>query len=123
MLSTLSDTHREDIWAALSDAFIDNEVNYEFIARRVAGVARADLEHIFFTEVVPECAFNVFAVIPPVWAAFDRKGLAECIRDMQARNRRSVLARLKHRVAVAFYRVCFRSYWEQIEAELERKGA
>ena len=123
MESTLSDRRQEDVWEALSEAFNDNEVNYAFIAGELAGVPADQLKEIFYTEVAPQCAFNVFAVIPPVWTGFDRASLAECIRDMQARNRRSVLARLKHRVAVAFYRVCFRSYWEQIAAELERKGA
>ena len=77
MESTLSDTHREDIWEALSDAFIDNEVHYEFIARRVAGIPRDQRKQILYTEVAPQCGPNLLTVIPPIWSGFDRRDLAE----------------------------------------------
>ncbi|TJZ77314.1 hypothetical protein FAZ21_02925 [Chitiniphilus eburneus] len=41
------------IWAALSDIFIDNEVDFGWIARQVADVPLATLEHAFFEEVAP----------------------------------------------------------------------
>lgn len=33
-MKTLND--KEAVWMALSDLFIDNEINYEYIAKRVA---------------------------------------------------------------------------------------
>ena len=123
MERTLTEEREEEVWEALSDAFIDNEVHYEFIARRVLGIPLGELKGKFFLEVAPLCGPNLLATIPPMWEGYDRQALAESIREMLACNQHSALARLKHRVAVAFYRVCFRSYWEQIAAELERKGA
>ncbi len=118
MESALSDHRREDAWEALSEAFNDNAVDYRFIADEVDGIPPRQLQEILFNEVAPECAFNVLAVIPPVWTGFDRTSPAECIRHTQVRNRRSLLARLRHRIRVAFYRVRFCSHWERIEAEL-----
>lgn len=123
MGDSLSAEQQADVWEALSGAFNDNEVNYEFIARRIWWVPTRELKEIFFGEVAPECAFNVFAVIPPVWEGFDREGLAACIRAMQTRNRRSVLSRLRHRIAVALYHLYVRGYWEQIEAEVIKARA
>lgn len=114
----LSESRREDIWEALSEAFNDNDVDYAWMARQVADIPRSVLKDIFFSEVAPQCAFNVFAVIPPVWTGFDRRSLAGCVREMKLRNRHSLLSRLRHSVEVAFYRVRFRAYWRRIEAEL-----
>ncbi len=122
MESTLSEQRRQDVWEALSDAFIDNEVNYEFIARRVVGVPVADLKEIFFTEVAPQCGPNLLTTIPPIWAGFDRESLSTCIREMQQRNRRSPSARIRHRITVALFRRFFRRTWARIELELARKG-
>ena len=123
MGSALSDECREDVWEALSNAFIDNEVHYEFIARRIVGVPVAELKEIFFTEVAPYCGQNLLTVIPPIWAGFDRQRLVENIRAMQARGRRCLLARWRMRCAIAFCRIHFRGIWAQIEAELGKKMA
>lgn len=121
MECALTEGRREDLWEALSDAFIDNHVNFEFIARRVEGVPIATVKEVFFSDVAPQCAFNVFDAIPPVWDGFDREGLAECIRAMHEHNRRSFFARWKHRASVACYRVVFRPCWQRIEQELRLK--
>ena len=122
MESTLSEQRREDAWEALSDAFIDNEVDYEFIARRITGIPTAELKEIFFTEVAPQCGPNMLTTIPPIWAGFDRQSLANCIHEMQQKNRESPSARIRHRITVALYRRLFRRIWARIELELARKG-
>lgn len=122
MSSSLQPRRQEDVWEALSEVFNDNDVDYGFIAEQLGDVEPMQLKAIFFSEVAPQCAFNVFAVIPPVWTGFDRDSLASCIRDMKARNRGSRWARIRHGIAVAFYRLCFRSDWERIEAELDARS-
>ncbi|WP_018914530.1 hypothetical protein [Thiomonas sp. FB-6] len=122
MESTLTEQQREDVWEALSDAFIDNEVHYEFIARRIAGIPKAELQEIFFNEVAPQCGPNLLATIPPIWAGFDKESLAKCIRDMLQNNRRSRWARIRHRITVALFRRRFRRVWERIEFEWARKA-
>jgi hypothetical protein len=122
MESTLTEQQREDVWEALSDAFIDNEVHYEFIARRIAGIPKTELREIFFNEVAPQCGPNLLATIPPIWAGFDRESLAKCIREMLQSNRRSLWARFKYRITVALFRRRFRRVWERIESEWARKA-
>jgi hypothetical protein len=119
MADTLGDERREDVWEALSEAFVDNEVDYAFIAGRVAGVDPARLEEIFFTEVAPYCGPNLMTPIPPVWAGFSRKPLIEGIREIPERIRRSPIAWLSHKGFVIFCRWHFRKDWRAIAAELE----
>lgn len=119
MADALSDERREAIWEALSDAFVDSEVNYRYIASRVADVAPVELKEIFFTEVAPHCGPNLMSPIPPVWAGFDRVELGKGIRAMQARNRGSLIARLRHKGYVAYCRQRYRHEWAAIAAELE----
>jgi hypothetical protein len=119
MADTLSDERREDIWEALSEAFIDNEVDYAFIARKVAGVDPVRLEEIFFTEVAPYCGPNLMTPIPPVWAGFSRKPLIEGIREKLEQIRRFPIAWMKYQGFVVFCRWYFRKEWRTIAAELE----
>lgn len=123
MESALSDERQKEIREALSEAFVDNEVDYAFLARGVAGVPLGELENIFFTEVAPHCGPNLMSAIPPVWAGFDRERLALGIRAMQARAARSTWGRLRHRLAVAFCRRRFGRLWDEIEAEVCNRRA
>lgn len=123
MESTLTQHQREDVWDALSDAFVDNEIDYRYIARRIVGVPVAELKQIFFTEVAPYCGQNLLTVIPPIWAGFDRQRLIHNIRAMQARSGRCLLSRIRKQGSIAFCRICFRGIWAQIEAELCKKTA
>lgn len=122
MESALSEERRKDVWEALSEAFVDNEVDYVFLTRGVDGIALGELKNIFFNEVAPHCGPNLMTPIPPVWTGFDRERLAQGIHAMQARARRSAWGRFRHRIAVAFYRRYFRGLWEEIEGELNKKS-
>lgn len=55
MASILTREKRTRLWAALSDAFVDNEVDYSSIARQLAGFDLATIEVAFFEEVAPVC--------------------------------------------------------------------
>lgn len=118
MESELSDDRRVDVWEALSEAFVDNEVDYVALRRGVAGVPPDELKRIFFAEVAPHCGANLLAPAPPIWTGFDREILAREIRAMLARARRSAWGRVRHRVAVALCRWNFASLWREVEAEL-----
>jgi hypothetical protein len=113
------DRRREDIWEALSDVFVDNEIDHMSIAGKVAGVDPARLEEIFFTEVAPYCGPNLMTPIPPVWAGFSREPLVEGIQEKLERIRHSPIARLRHKGWVFFCRWYFRKEWRAIAAGLE----
>lgn len=120
MADTLSDERREAIWEALSDAFVDSETDYRYIASRVADVSPIDLEEIFFTEVAPHCGSNLMSPIPPVWTGFERAELAKGIRAMLGDTRNSWIARLRYKGFVAYCRWHFRNEWQAIAGQLRQ---
>lgn len=117
----MSDNQLEEVWEALSEVFVDNDVDYDRIAEVVADVNPAELQEIFFTEVAPHCGPNLMSAVPPVWTGFDRQVLAKGIREMQARNRESLIARLRHKAFVRYLRMHFRNEWQAIEAALAKR--
>ncbi|MCJ8169647.1 DUF7079 family protein [Atopomonas sediminilitoris] len=113
------------IWTAFSDAFVDNEVDFHYIAKQVSQYPLPVLEQIFFTEVAPACAGNAFSVIPSIWAAFDPESLAAEIR--QNRNQKhTVLSRFTKQIKLKFLRKYFAEEWLEIanaiKAERIRKS-
>ena len=118
--STLGIKRREEIWASLSDVFIDNEIDYGYIASQVADVDLPQLKEIFFSEVAPCCGRNLMSGIPPIWAGFCPKKLAEDIRTMQTRNSYSRIARLRHKTFVAYCRWYFQNEWNTLATEVEK---
>ncbi|UEG63328.1 DUF7079 family protein [Stutzerimonas chloritidismutans] len=74
-------THDERVrlWSVLSDAFVDNEIDYPEIARQLAGYDCAAVKKVFFEEVAPVCHSNLQAPIPPIWTAFKSTWLADTI--------------------------------------------
>ncbi len=53
-LSTRQDQVR--LWAALSDVFVDNAVDYASVARNLKSYERSTIEMAFFVDVAPACA-------------------------------------------------------------------
>lgn len=123
MEPTVASGRQQAIWEALSEAFVDRDVDYALVAKDLVGIPVADLKEMFFAEVAPHCAPNLLTVVPPIWTGFEPESLARSIREMQARNRRCIGARLRHRLVVALYRVYFRRLWKRVEAELRDKRA
>jgi hypothetical protein len=119
MENTLTEARREEIWYALSDAFVDCEEEYDFIVRRVADVDVAQLEGIFFNEVAPYCGPNLLTPIPPIWQGFDRDALVAGIREMLTRAQGSWFDGIRHKWFVAFCRRYFRNTWKSLSAKLE----
>jgi len=63
--SVLTHDERVRLWSLLSDAFVDNEIDYPEIARQLAGYDRAAVKKVFVEEVAPVCHSNLQAPIPP----------------------------------------------------------
>ncbi|WP_437420848.1 DUF7079 family protein [Stutzerimonas chloritidismutans] len=119
MGSVLTHDDKVRLWSALSDVFIDNEIDYPAIAREVAGYDRAAVKEAFFEEVAPVCYSNMQAPIPPIWTAFDSTRLADTIDSNQQARRTYRFHRMRHKVLVAYLRFRLRGEWSRIERELE----
>ncbi|WPC06482.1 hypothetical protein SBP02_06920 [Pseudomonas benzenivorans] len=114
---------RTRLRSALSDAFVDNEVDYKAIARQLAGFDRSTIELVFFEEVAPVCYSNLQAPIPPIWTAFESTWLNETIESTQEARRISTFRRLRDRAFVVYLRYRLKDEWLSIERELDRQDA
>ncbi len=122
MGSVLTRDERIRLWSALSDAFVDNEVNYAAIARQLVGFDRARVKVAFFEEVGPVCYSNLQAPIPPIWTAFDSTWLTETIESILEARRTSTFRRLRDQAFVVYLHYRLKDEWQCIERELERQG-
>lgn len=111
---------RIHLWSALSEVFVDNEVDYAYIARQVAGFDRAMVRAAFFEDVAPACYSNMLAPIPPIWTGFDSAWLGETIERARAARQRSTLLHLRDRLFITYLRRALRADWAKITQELDR---
>nr|BFD44149.1 hypothetical protein FFPRI1PSEUD_56480 [Pseudomonas sp. FFPRI_1] len=109
-----------DIRYALSDAFVDNAVDYAHIARQTQAYDRALVQRILYDEVAPVCYGNLMAVIPEVWMGFDRDSLLEDIEQRLERRRNSRVQALRDRLFIRWIRFRGAYIWEQICRHYER---
>ncbi len=117
----MNERRREEIWEALSDLFVDNEIDYQEIADRVRGVDLNSLERILFEEVAPYCAPNLSVPAPPVWSGFDKAALLKGIRSIIENNNLHLFSRLKHRVHVAYLRRGFDGDWRELKRAITER--
>jgi hypothetical protein len=108
------------LWTALSDVFVDNTIDYTYIAKSLVGYERSVIEKAFFIDVAPACYSNLQAAIPPIWTAFDPTWLAETIDRFHAARSSSSLRRLRDKVLIAYLRYRLRPEWRDIEIALEQ---
>lgn len=123
MASVLTREERTRLWAALSEAFFDNEVDYSSIARQLPGFDLATIEVAFFEEVALVCYSNLQAPIPPIWTAFDNAWLTETIESTQEARRSSTFRRLRDQAFMTYLRYRLKDEWLSIERELDRQSA
>lgn len=123
MRSVLTRDERTRLWSALSDAFVDNEVDYNAIARQLAGFDRSTIKLVFFEEVAPVCYSNLQAPIPPIWTAFESSWLTETIESTQEARSTSTFRRLRDRAFMVYLRYRLKNEWLNIERELDRQDA
>lgn len=122
MADSVSPTERQDCWLAMSDLFVDNEVDYKSIAetltRHCPGMTDAELRRTFFNEVAPVLGTNGLTPAPSVWTGFDGEEVIKDISERLSRQRESVVFRVTSGLwAVACQRI-FRSIWAELEREL-----
>jgi hypothetical protein len=82
-----------DLCEALSDLFVDNEVDFELIAQVARGFPVAHVEMVLFEWVAPVCYTNTLAPVPPIWTGFERDSLWAEIQRLQAREAKAGFAK------------------------------
>ncbi|MGC5703613.1 hypothetical protein J4P02_25795 [Pseudomonas sp. NFXW11] len=105
---------RDAMHWVLSDAFVDNEVDYAYIARETQAYDRAEVERILYCEVAPVCYFNLMSVIPEIWSCFDRQWLREAIAESLERRRLSRWQAFRNRLLIRWVRFRGAYIWQEI---------
>jgi len=110
----MNDEQRAAVRLALSDAFVDTEVDFAHIAARVGAHAPVEVERIFFAEVALVCHSNLETPVPPVWTAFDGDWLQREIERRLAKRRQSAWRRWRDALVVAWLRWSYRELWQAV---------
>ncbi len=110
---------RADIRWALSDAFVDNEVDYAAIARQTEEFDRDEIKRILFEEVAPVCHSNLESTLPTIWLCFNRAELEDNIEKMLGAKKNSWLKRKSNTLLVTWLKSRYKYIWIEIEKQYQ----
>lgn len=105
-----------DLCGALSDIFVDNEVDFKYISSIAKKFPVAIVEEIFFEWVAPVCYTNLLTPAPSVWGGFDKKALWNDI--CRYRKKKSFCAKSKHKWLVSILKITYRKEWMTLRYEM-----
>ncbi|WP_414926311.1 hypothetical protein [Pseudomonas zeae] len=111
---------RADIRWALSDAFVDNEVDYAAIARQTEEFDRDEIKRILFEEVAPVCHSNLESTLPTIWLCFNREELESDIQEMLTANKRNWARRKINKILIKWLKFKYKYIWNEIEIKYQR---
>ncbi|PHS84998.1 hypothetical protein AAW02_06945 [Aeromonas dhakensis] len=107
----------------LSDLFVYNEVDYEYIAKVARAFPVTHVEKVLFEWVAPVCYINTLAPVPPIWTGFERDSLWAEIQRLQAREAKAGFAKKLSIMLRQFYlRQQFSEEWRRLSALLSEQG-
>lgn len=113
-----------DLCEALSDLFVDNEVDFELIAQVARGFPVAHVEMVLFEWVAPVSYTNTLAPVPPIWTGFERDSLWAEIQCLRAREAKAGFAKKLSIMLRQFYlRQQFAEEWRRLSVLLAEKGS
>lgn len=122
MAESVSALERQNCWIAMSDVFIDNEIDYRDVAasltRDCPHMSLPLLREAFFAEVAPALASNGMTPAPEVWTGFDGDKVVEKISEMLARRHGSWVYSIGHQLWCLTCRWLCMEMWQKLESEL-----
>ncbi|WP_249412059.1 hypothetical protein [Pseudomonas sp. Seg1] len=107
-------SERYDVYWALSDAFVDNEVDYESIARQTEDYDPQEIKRILYEKVAPVCHTNLETVIPMIWSAFNREQLNSDIAKTLDARAQSRLRRQIDKLVIRWLEFRYKYIWREI---------
>lgn len=103
----------KELCAALSDIFVDNWVNFEYIAS-VAKHFPVEYVHLMLCRyVAPSCYCNLLSPVPSVWTAFDADKLWEDI-DILRNKEQSVFGKFKRDICTLYFKNRLKQEWQEL---------
>ncbi|WP_122848386.1 DUF7079 family protein [Pseudomonas viridiflava] len=108
------------LWLALSDLFVDVEVDYKQVAQVAKDYAIEEVEFALFERVAPVCMSNMLTPAPPVWGGFSEEQLVEDIECLvNKRAIQGVLGRCQIAVGGCLIRLISSGVWAKLKLEIE----
>lgn len=83
----------KDLCEALSDIFVDNEVDYDYIASVARNFPLEHVESVLFEWVAPVCYSNGLSPVPPIWSGFESEALWRDVQELIAKEKSAGLVR------------------------------
>lgn len=105
-----------ELCGALSDIFVDNEVDFKYIASIAKDFPVATVEEIFFEWVAPVCYTNLLTPAPSIWSNFDKKNL--WVDICEYRNKKGFRRNYKHKLLVFFLKIVYKKEWMILKNEM-----
>jgi hypothetical protein len=112
---------QRQLWAALSDLFVDANVDYKHIAGVAKNYSVEEVEFALFERVAPVCVSNMLAPVPPVCWYFDKEQLVADIESLvKKRVEQGVIGKCLSGVMGRLIRIVSAKVWAELKAEIER---
>ncbi|WP_065259444.1 DUF7079 family protein [Pseudomonas bananamidigenes] len=121
MGSILTPEDKAKIQIALAEAFVDNEVDYAYIAERVKSYDLEIVEDILYSEVAPVCFGNLETPVPPIWTGFKDEWLLEEIEKELKARQKSRVRRAFDKFKILWLRYSYGYIWKEISKNLNNK--
>ena len=105
---------RQEVWMALSDLFIDNEIGYESVAQRVAHLSIHEVQHILFYEVAPVCMSNLLVLRSVNCKGFTEDYMFSKVQRHIQKMQTDRLYRQRIRIKAKFYKIFLKQDWLKV---------
>ncbi|WP_272690030.1 MULTISPECIES: DUF7079 family protein [Providencia] len=109
--------NEERLYVTLSLIFVDNAIDYDYIAYMVKNYDIKYIEDVLFNYVAPACYFNGISPVPPVCYFFDEEQLLTEIEKIKS-IKNKFLGRLKMSFFTYYLKMVFKNEWIQLKSRL-----
>lgn len=120
MERSMMDEELAYVYWALSDAFVDTEVDYEAIARQTEDYDPEEIRRILYHEVAPVCHTNLETVIPMIWSAFNLENLKADINEMLKAREKSNFRRQWDKLLIRWLEFRYGYIWKEIQKHYQK---
>lgn len=108
----------KDLCAALSDIFVDNLVDYQYIASVAKNFPVEYVQVMLCRYVAPICYCNLLSPVPPVWTYFDADELWEDIGILKNKEQR-VFGKFKRDLCTLYFKNRLKQKWQELMCFLQ----
>jgi hypothetical protein len=119
---SMTDEELAYVYWALSDAFVDTEVDYEAIARQTENYDPEEIKRILYHEVAPVCHTNLETAIPIIWSAFNLENLREDIKKNLIARKNSYFRRAKDKLLIRWLEFRYKYIWLEISKHYKNQS-